>query len=328
MNGQPPGNGVRRLSFRMESAADVERFVAEFYGGAVVLPTGDGRDFEVGNETVAAPGFSLSDLWVTAEIDAMVDPVENEFVVDLVQGGRMRLDTEVYGTVVLQPGDVGVLPPEGRFRDLAEDIDLDVVGLDPAALTRWAGQVHGVTTDRVRLTGITPLSGEHARRWAATVVHVRDRVLGNPMLLDGSVALDEAFGLLASRFLETFPNTVLDEVTRRGPARTPALPARLVRRVTEHLRAHAHRPVDPTELARLTGAPARTVLAGLRRAGTDPATVLWRARLHGVRDDLRATGDATAVERIAGRWGFVRPGGFRVAYTRAFGETPEETAGR
>lgn len=326
MDGQSPGNGVRRLSLRMGSAADVERFAAEFYAGAVVRPVGDGRDFEMGNETVAAPGFSLSDLWVTAEIDATVDPVENAFMIDLVQGGRMRLDTEAYGTVLLQPGNVGVLPPEGRFRDLAEDIDLDVVALDTAALTRWAGQVHGVAVDRVRLSGIIPLSGAHARRWATTVVHVRDRVLGNPMLLDGSVALDEAFGLLASRFLETFPNTVLDEAGRRGSARTPALPSRLVRSVTEHLRTHAHRPFDPAELARLTGGPARAAVAGLRRAGTDPAAVLWRARLDGVRADLRASGDATSVGRIAGRWGFLRPGGFRVAYTRAFGEAPEDTA--
>lgn len=326
MNGQPPGNGVRRLSLRMGSAADVERFAAEFYAGAVVRPTGDGRDFEVGNETVAAPGFSLSDLWVTAEMDATVDPVENDFMIDLVQGGRMRLDTEAYGTVLLQSGDVGVLPPEGRFRDLAEDIDLDVVALDAAALTRWAGQVHGVVVDRVRLSGITPRSSAHAQRWAATVVHVRDRVLGNPMLLDGSVAVDEAFGLLASRFLDTFPNSVLDGTGRRGSARTPALPSRLVRSVTEHLRTHAHRPFDPAELARLTGGPARAAVAGLRRAGTDPAAVLWRARLDGVRAALRDAGPAVPVDRVAGRWGFVRPALFRAAYARAFGEAPEDTA--
>ena len=46
------------------------------------------------------------------EIDATVDPVENAFMIDLVQGGRMRLGTEAYGTVLLGVLRVELFVPE------------------------------------------------------------------------------------------------------------------------------------------------------------------------------------------------------------------------
>ncbi|MEJ8280558.1 helix-turn-helix domain-containing protein [Pseudonocardia spirodelae] len=322
MTQDPSHCGAQRISFRTDSPYEVERFASEFYSHTVVRPPADGREFEMGQETVLVSTFSMSELWIVGSIDAQVEPVDRTYAVDVLHDGSMCWGTEAYGEVQLGPGDVGVLPPQGRFTDLAEDVDLDVVHLDAAAVARYAAQAYGVDGERFRLAGITPVSAAHARRWAATVVDVRDHVLGNPMLLDGPVAVAEAFDRLTSTFLATFPSTVPDTARTDDGA---ALPARLVRRVSEHLRRHAHRPVGPADLARVTGGPARAAVAGMRRAGVDPAQVLWRARLDGVRAELRA-GSGQPVAVVAARWGFARFGRFRVAYTRTFGETPEQTA--
>lgn len=325
-----PGSGVARISFRSREAAAVERFAAEHYAVSSVRPGDDGHPFEVGHETLAAPGFALSELWITMGIDALVDPLADKYVVDVLRGGRMTWETEAFGTLRLAAGDVAVMPTVGRFLDLVEDADLDVTALDAGRVAAFAEQVHGVPAERVRLTGLTPVSRDRAARWDATVVHVRDRVLGNPMLLDDPTLLDAAFRRLASAFLTTFPNTVLAASARRRSS-VAAAPTRTAREVTEYLRTYAGTSVGPHDLVRLAGVPARDAVAGLRRTGTDPATVLWRSRLAGAHHDLLAAGPDSGpglVGRIAARWGFVRLGPFRVGYAREFGETPEETAAR
>lgn len=320
-----PGTGVGRISFRSSEPAAVEQFAAEHYAATSVRPAESGRAFEMGHDTLVVPGLELSQLWVTLGIDAQVDPVQNRFVVDTVCDGRMEWDTEAYGPIRLGAGDVAVMPVQGRFRDVVEDIDLDVAALDADRVAAFAEQVHGIPAERFALTGLLPVSGAAARWWDATLVHVRDRVLGNPLLLDNPVVLDAAFHRLAVTFLATFPNTALHGEAERRRRPVPQLDPGVVTRVTDYLCAHAGLPIGPADLVALTGMPARTALASLRRAGVDPALILWHTRLYGARRDL-LDGDRPDPARTAARWGFTHLGRFQVAYTREFGETPERTA--
>lgn len=320
-----PGTGVGRISFRSSEPAAVEQFAAEHYSATSVRPAENGRSFEMGHDTLVVPGLELSQLWVTLTIDAAADPVQDRYVVDTVCGGRLEWDTEAYGTIRLGTGDVAVMPVQGRFRDLVEDVDLDVAALDARRVAEFAEQAHGIAAERFALTGLRPVSESAARWWDATLVHVRDRVLGNPLLLDNPMVLDAAFHRLAVTFLATFPNTVLDRAAERARRPVPRLAAGVVRGVIEHLRAHADRPARPADLVALTGMPARTALASLRRAGVDPALLLRHTRMYGARRDL-LTGDRPDPARVAARWGFTHLGRFRVAYAREFGETPEQTA--
>jgi AraC-like DNA-binding protein len=326
-----PRSGLARISFRSGTAAEVERFAAEHYAAASVHDVPGGRGFELGHETLAAPGFSLSEMWLSLGLDALVDPVDEQYVVDHVRGGRMLWETEAFGTLRLGPGDIAVMPPSGRFHDRVEEAELDVAALDARLVAELAEQVHGIPAERFRLTGLLPVSRGHAHEWDRTVVHVRDRLLGNPMLVASPILLDAALRMLVGAFLVTFPNTVLTVAARRNRASIAAPPARVTRETVDYLRTHAGSSVGPLDLVRLTGVPARDAAAGLRRAGADPAEVLWRSRLDGARRDLVA-GDLVLtpdlVDRIAARWGFARPDRFRITYTREYGETPERTARR
>ncbi|BBG04877.1 MULTISPECIES: helix-turn-helix domain-containing protein [Pseudonocardia] len=320
-----PGTGVVRISFRSSEPAAVEQFAAEHYAATSVRPGESGRAFELGHDTLVVPGLELSQLWVTLGIDALMDPVQERYVVDTVCDGRMQWDTEAYGSIRLGAGDVALLPVRGRFRDVVEDIDLDVAALDARRVAAFAEQMHGIPAERFAVTGLLPVSGAAARWWDAVLVHVRDRVLGNPLLLDNPMVLDAAFHRLAVTFLATFPNTALDGEPERSRRPVPHLGRGVVARVVDYLHSHADLPIGPADLVRLTDMPARTALASLRRAGVDPALVLWHSRLYGARRDL-LDDDRPDPARTAARWGFTHLGRFRVAYAQEFGETPEETA--
>lgn len=325
-----PDGGVIRNSFRTTETTVAEEALSTGYAPTSLLPVASGRDFELGHETLVAPGFALSQLWLTCVLDAVLEPMADKYVVDLVRGGRMDRESTAFGSVQYGEGEAAAVPVDGRYRALAEDIDLDIVTLDIRRVNQFAELTYGTPADRIRLTGALPVSAARARRWEDTVLDVRDRVLGNPMLLDDNpLALDIAFRRLSIEFLRTFPNTVLSDMTGRDAASAPVLPARTTRAVTDFLHAHAGEPVGPAELVGLTERPAWEAVAGLKRAGVDPAVVLWRSRLEGVRRDLRQNPpDPQVVRRVAARWGFVRYEVFRVAYSRHFGETPERTAAR
>lgn len=324
-----PGRPVVRAQFRSSDAEVVEDFIRRTYVDIRMRPA-DGRPFEVGHDVLAAADFSISQMWVTAVLRATVGPTEGQFVVEQIHDGGMVWDHPDHGELYTGPGSGVVLPRTGEYTDLIDQLELDVITLDEVALARYVADVHGLGPGALRLTGLSPISDARRRAWNATVVRVRDEVLGNPMLLDTSIALDEAFRMLASAFLATFPTAGRAVVERRPRGHVEG--ARL-RRATEFLTVHADRSVSPGELVRVTGLPVAHLSAAMRRQhGATPARILWAERLRGLHRDLRAAepgpDPAATLAALAAGWGFTHPGRLRVAYARALGETPDETLRR
>lgn len=331
MSDTAPGSGgpVLRSQFQTADADEFEAFIRQTYVD-ISMDKADDRPFECGHDVMATPEFSISQMWVTATLFATVGPTEGQFVVEQIHDGGMIWDHPDHGEVRTGPGSGVVLPRTGEYSDLIDQLEFDLVTLDEDALTRYVADVFGLGPESLVLQGLSPVSDGRQRRWNAAVRHVRDDVLGNPLLIDTPIVLDTAFRALASAFLETFP--VAGREAMQEPPRGRVDRTRL-RDAHDYLAWHAGRAVPPGELVHLTGMPVAHLAAGMRREyGTTPSRVLWWARLRGLREDLQAAGPgsdpAATVTAHASRWGFTHPGRLRVAYRRVYGELPETTLGR
>lgn len=110
------------------------------------------------------------------------------------------------------------------------------------------------------------------------------------------------------------------------PPRRQAVLPRHVRRVQEHLRAHAHEPITATQLAEVAGCSLRSLYSGFQAfCGMSPMQYLRDLRLDGVRADLLAGQGETSVSSAALRWGFGHLGRFSAEYKARFGEAPSQT---
>jgi AraC-like DNA-binding protein len=113
------------------------------------------------------------------------------------------------------------------------------------------------------------------------------------------------------------------------PARHSAIAPRHVRRVQEHLQAHAGEPIVPAELAQLAGVSLRSLYKGFQAfCGVSPMQYLKDLRLNRARAELQTPADATSVAGVAMRWGFGHLGRFSADYRVRFGESPSETLRR
>src|SRR5262249_41210954 len=103
---------------------------------------------------------------------------------------------------------------------------------------------------------------------------------------------------------------------------------RHARRVADYMLANLAESISLTDLVRVAGTPARTLLKQFRDSyGPSPRRSLRRLRMQRVRDEL-AGGPAARVGEAARRWRFEHPGRFSVEYRRRFGESPSITLGR
>lgn len=316
---------------RRLSTSDPERAAQEIRDGFHVEHRlsidGDTVGFAFSIETAGAGGFAVNRTRHTMRVGYDAQPFDRVIAVNAVRTGRLGFVTAVFDEIRAGPGDLAMGPPHGTFRAVSEDLDAVPVVLDAEVVAAYAAATCGL--DAVEFTGLGPISPRMARHWTSTVHHVRDDVLGNPVIAECPIVVDSSMQMLCAALLSTFPNTALaracerERTGRRGDVSAAAL-----REVVDLVDSHADRPIGPCDIADLAGLPARDVVDGLRRHhGTDPARLLWHARLHGVRRALRDADPqhGPAVSVLAARWGFTRLGRFRVAYHHAFGEPPEQT---
>jgi AraC-like DNA-binding protein len=128
--------------------------------------------------------------------------------------------------------------------------------------------------------------------------------------------------MVATTLLAAQPHNYRDEfMPQRG-----AIVPRQVHRVKEYLRAHAHEPVNATQLAEVAGCSLRSLYAGFQEfCGQSPMQYLRGLRLERVRSDLLSGCVSTSVSGVALRWGFGHLGRFSSEYKARFGEHPSET---
>jgi len=313
--------------------AEVEQFLRENYTDVSRHPPA-GSLVHFRYDTIATESFALDRITSTSGFELGAD-APADFVVDIVRRGRLSVAPERRSEMRLGESDVALAPTVGRYHNVVEPIALDVVALDAGLVAEHAVVLSPTAPETFEFTELSPLSPAMAHFWRATVTHVRDDVLADPVLAAQPIIVGNAFRQLASALLFTFPNSaseaLLDPHTTEV---TGHVGDTTLRAVVDLVEEHADEPLGPADLAQVADAPYRDVAAALRRRRAHPAELLWQARLRGVHRHLLDadpdTADPTAaVAALAARWGFADVGTFTAAYTRATaGETPEQTLRR
>lgn len=114
-----------------------------------------------------------------------------------------------------------------------------------------------------------------------------------------------------------------------GAAPPPACSLRQVRNAQDYMRAHFHRPLSVSEVARACDVGARALQVAFRRhRRSSPMQFLHEVRLHQARARLEREGGETSVTKVALDCGFSHFGRFSVDYRSAFGERPSATRKR
>jgi AraC-like DNA-binding protein len=229
------------------------------------------------------------------------------------------------------PGDTVLVDPHRPLQVWLDDVDYDVVRLDLDATLRRAAEMSGLAPEAVRFSLAHPVSESRARHWHAVTEHVRRDWIGDEEIAASPLSRAEAFRMLATALVLTFPNTARDalhDATRPGPgAGEPAV----VRRAIEYIESHAAEAIDVGDIAAAAGIGPRGLQHGFRRyRDTTPRAYLRATRLERAHRDLvegdPARGDT--VSGIARRWGFTHLGRFTSAYRGRYGRAPSDTLRR
>jgi len=324
---------VVRSEFATTDADTAEHALCHAYGDNNFMIGGRPEDFTFGHSTINAQLCAINIMQIGMDVTVRADnALDGSFTVVQPVAGQAAFVDGNYPDTYADPRGGTLVPPDGPMRGISTGLEMVLVPLDRHAVAAYAAATTGLDPGELAFDDITPLSPAMGRHWVSTVSHIRDNVLVHPSLADEPILLDQAFRTLAAALLDTFPNSALTRATDpdtapvRGDVSTAAL-----REVLDFLDAHADEPIGPTDIADLAGRPANHVVEGLRRyRETHPAEVLWHARLRGVHGALLEAEphSGTTVAEIAARWGFARATLFRVAYARAFSESPEETLRR
>ncbi|OYU99364.1 MAG: transcriptional regulator [Burkholderiales bacterium PBB5] len=157
--------------------------------------------------------------------------------------------------------------------------------------------------------------------WACVVNYLADCASHGLDLAAHPLLAAQVEQLVSSALLDSQPHQAGADA---APSNQRALMPRHVRRVQDHLHAHADEPISADQLASLAGVSLRSLYAGFSAClGMGPMHYLRALRLDRARADLQ-TGRGT-VAGVALHWGFAHLGRFSADYRQRFGENPSDT---
>jgi AraC-like DNA-binding protein len=221
--------------------------------------------------------------------------------------------------VAMRPGSPMLFPPDRSFVFEYADFDQRLVHLGRDGVDAMVEERFGISAGTARF--------DHRRAPSAAAsatfldaVGLASRTLRRGT--SGALLRHELTRLTTAAFLDLYPPSA---ATSDDPAR--AAGADRVRRVVEHIHAHAALPLTPADLARVADVSVRTLQETFQQlVGESPMATVRRVRLDRVREALRtAVPGTTTVADIARSWGFAHLGRFAIEYRRRFGERPSET---
>lgn len=268
---------------------------------------------------VGDAAFTLRHLRWDTRADVTYDS-DRFIVATSTPGYAWRIGDET-GEYSVRPG---IIQPGDHFEGHADHVDLRVVAFDPDHLTETARTIYGDDELEVRFAHSAPVSRALQEYWMSTFRWAQTQI---PVLSEPLVRV-HVHRSLAVATLEAFALNG-DARERRASA---AEQAAMYRSATVWIDDHASLPVTVDDAARAAGTSTR----GLRRAfaanglvASTPEAYLELTRLSAAHVDLVA-GDPTCVTvgEIALRWGFPDATGFREAYLRSYGATPDTTLAR
>jgi AraC-like DNA-binding protein len=311
------------------TATDVDRahdLLAERYTAFTPWLYGSAEGFRFESAGVDTDVFGMDRVEHTIATRAWVEPFDS-FIVLAPTAGRMSLaasdgqESVGVGATVLAGTDV----PE--FVGW-EGLRVDVVRLAMAPTRQIAAEISGLPPEAVRFRLARPLSADHEWFWRSVVRYVGEHVLGNPEAGTHALIRGEAFRMLATTLVQTFPNSALNalaDAAERGSDR--AEPATL-RRAVDFMEEHADQAIGVAEIAAAARVSVRALQLAFRvHRDETPLEHLRGIRMERAHRDLQEgdPGAGDSVAAIAAKWGFTNPGRFSGDYRRRFGRPPSET---
>ena len=275
-------------------------------------------DFVFRSRSATANGLQIAHMHHLARTEVVTDPYPFLMTLTLV-GGRFSLGERHFAT-----GDTAMFPHGVPVPVFSDRVDTHAVCFPLAAATRAARRL-GAEPATFRFDGLSPVSAERNRYWAATVAYLHrafegpEPAVANPLLL---AAVTET---LAAAAITVFPNPTMTVGYLAGTG--DAAPA-VVRRALDYVDEHAGEPIAVEDIATAAGVGVRDLRAAFaRHHDVGPAAHLRRVRLERAHRDLRdgdpARGDT--VTAIARRWGFASPSRFAADYRRIYARSPGRT---
>jgi len=315
---------VRRSSFSSNDEGEVTDFIRRIYAEntSQFAPIKNGARFSA--LTYDTPVIGADRL--RTSIDYSGNSVEGfaDYVFFVVHAGSVQIGSPVAGTIA-SSGDVAFYPLRTGIEFAMHQFDVTTVRLAAGRIERVAEEATGVPAAQSRFHGITPVSAAMHRYWRSLMGLVSGALMDPVSPLSSPLLAENMAGTVATAALHTFPNTTMTRQYVSGPG--VVMPA-TVRRAVTHIDAHAHLPLQLSEIAAAAGTSARALQYGFRRhLGTTPLGYLRQVRLELARRDLQRAdptrGDTVAA--IATRWGFASSHRFARAYRAAYGVAPGHT---
>ena len=267
---------------------------------------------------------SLSRLKYGADVQIRPGPLEDFYLVQMplagcarIESGTQAIDSTAEVASVLSPTAATTMDWESGNDQIMVRIDRSLID---RALAAQLGR-----------SPATALEFQLGFRWRECTAW---RCLISYLLDCSAQRIDLATQPLVTAQIEQLVVTTLMSLhvhnfSDAKPARLAAVLPRHVRKVQDHLQAHAGEPLSPDDLARLAGVSVRSLYTGFQAfCGVSPMQYLKEVRMERARSDLQAAADAVSVAGVALRWGFGHLGRFSVDYKARFGESPSETLRR
>jgi AraC-like DNA-binding protein len=317
---------VDRLLLETRDVEVGHDLLRQLYADHTPRLSGDSADYRFRYAVNSLGRLGVDHMEHSLVLHADLEPYELLLAVT-IEAGRLTVSSDG-ATEQVGPGEVLLVDPLRPVSVAQDDLRLIPVRLDLDATRAVAEEITGVPAGRVRFDMARPLSPAHARLWQSTVDHVARDVLADDDVARQPLVCTEAFRLLATTLLTTFPNSALETLSDRPAPRTFAAEPAVLRRAVEFVDANAHRDIGVAEIANA----ARIGVRGLqhlfrRHRDRTPLGYLRQVRMELAHRDLLAA-DPTrgdTVGAVAARWGFAHPGRFAVEYRRIWGRSPSET---
>ena len=243
--------------------------------------------------------------------------------IGLASGEYLWRNGEQLGDMTEQPA---LFQPEDDVVTSIEHADVEVVGLEVAALTRTAAVLFGEDDLRMRFLSSSPVDAAAAAHWRA-VARVAWASLdeGAGAGFGNELVRASVYRQLAVATIETFP-LAGDHAARRT---TVASRAAAFKRAIGYIDAHASLPITLDDIAVAAGTtPAELDRAFDMHLPYTAEQYLASVRLSAARADLADADPAGTVAEVAARWGFADTRVFARRYRERFGETPQQTLRR
>ena len=262
----------------------------------------------------------------TMNVDTETGP-HRALYVTRVLGGCLQLQAGS-DSVLAAPGEVVMSGPDVGYAVHWSNLRWQTVRLDVDATAELAAGVLDADEPGVRFALSRPVSPAQLRYWQAVLDHVTGDLLNTAEIAASPLARAEAFRLVASATLHTFPNSALEtaaDPTRRGPG---AVEPAVLRRAVEFIDAHAGEPIGLAQIAEAARVGARGLQLAFRRyRSTTPLEYVRTVRMERAHADLLVADLAAGatVAAIASRWGFTHHGHFAIDYRRRYGCPPSAT---